>query len=59
MALVIYVDDILVGFDRPGALEELRDAFQEKVQKVKICGEIRREGRRVCDFSWTHNRSKE
>ena len=36
MALVIYVDDILVGFDRPGALEELRDAFQEKVQKVKI-----------------------
>ena len=25
---VIYVDDILVGFDRPGALEELRDAFQ-------------------------------
>ena len=41
MALVIYVDDILVGFDRSGALEELRDAFQEKVQKVKICGEIR------------------
>ena len=40
MALVIYVDDILVSFDREGALEHLREAFQEKVQKVKLCGQI-------------------
>lgn len=38
MSLCIYVDDILVTCDDARAFEYLRDAFQERVQKIKICG---------------------
>ena len=40
MVLILYVDDILVGCDSPHGLENLRDAFLDRVSKVKITGQL-------------------
>ena len=40
MALVIYVDDLLVGTSRPDGAKYLKEAFLESVEKIKITGEL-------------------
>lgn len=38
MSLCVYADDLLVTCSDARAFEHLREAFQEKVQKIKLCG---------------------
>ena len=40
MVLILYVDDILVGCDSPHGLENLGDAFLDRVSKSKITGQL-------------------
>ena len=40
MALVIYVDDLLVGTSHHDGAKYLKEAFLESVEKIKITGEL-------------------
>ena len=41
MSLVLYVDDVLVGCSDSQGISELREAFLEKVAKIKVTGGIK------------------
>ena len=40
VALVIYVDDVLVGCDNKDAIDEIRLAFLSRVEKIKVTGHL-------------------
>lgn len=40
MSLVIYVDDLLVGTSHPDGAKHLKEAFLDRVEKIKRTGEL-------------------